>query len=74
MTFFCPKCKYDIMCISNVKEVTVGNFKDVAHLQNIYEYGEIDEWLGLCDRCGYGWQAKSLSELVENLQTVGAIK
>ena len=74
MEFRCPKCKYDIMWLRNDKEVMVKTFNDASYLQNIYSYGEKDKWLGTCDLCGYGFEAKTLTELIENLETVGAVK
>jgi transcription initiation factor IIE alpha subunit len=74
LKFSCPKCKYTVMYISNTKEVLIMEFKDASHLYDIYEYGDDDEWLGVCNQCGYRFEAKTLTELIENLETVGAVK
>jgi transcription initiation factor IIE alpha subunit len=72
MKFSCPKCKHDVMNLTNVRELTISEWSDIAYLHDAYKLKR--DWLGTCDQCGYGWQAKSLSELVENLETVGALK
>ena len=73
MTFSCPKCKHNVMRLTNVKEITFREWIDADDMADTYDY-EGGDWLGTCDLCGYGFEAKTLTELIENLETVGAVK
>jgi transcription elongation factor Elf1 len=72
MKFSCPKCNHDTMNLTNVRELTISEWDDIAYLH--VAYGSKAEWLGTCDQCGYGFEANKLSELIESLETVGALK
>lgn len=72
MVFSCPKCKNDTMNLTNVRELTISEWDDVAYLHDAYSFKA--EWLGTCDLCGYGFEANTLAKLIENLETVGAVK
>ena len=74
MVFSCPKCKHKVMRLTNLKEITIREWIDADDMADIYDYDFAGEWLGTCDLCGYGFEAKTLAELIENLETVGAVK
>jgi hypothetical protein len=71
--FCCPKCKHNVINVTYTKEITISEWHDALHLFNDRNYST-SEWLGTCDLCGYGFKAKTLIELLESLETVGAIK